>query len=238
MDRVHTGIEGLDNKIDGGYPSGRAMLVAGTTGSGKTILGIHFIYQSCLEGKKCRIIATEEIPEDIVMQSGSIGMPLNKFIENGMLTIDKIYEERTWQTKEMLSFGIQKPDEMQSNILGLLDKVPERTEIVLIDNIGVFTLNMSPNEFRAQFDSLIYTLSKRGITTMFVIDAAADDRMGGVASYSVYGIIRTLIKDNPYTGARERFLEILKIRNTTIPLNPFRFDITSKGITLLKKETI
>lgn len=236
MERVKTGIEELDSKLDGGYPRGRSLLVTGTTGSGKTILGIHFIYRSCLEGKKCRIIATEEIPEDLLLQAESIGMPLTEFIKNGTLAIDKVYEERTWHAQEVLVMGIEKLDELQSNIIGLYERIPENTEILLIDNIGVFTLNMSPNEFRSQFDSLIYNLLKRNITSMVVLDTASDERLGGVASYSVYGIIRTSIKDNPYTGARERLLELIKVRNTTIPLNPFRFEITSKGIEFVKKE--
>ncbi len=236
MERVRTGIEELDTKTGGGYPKRRTMLVTGTTGTAKTIIGIHFIYQGCLEGKKCRIIATEEIPEDILEQAESLGMHLGDYYEKGSLFIDKVYEERTGHAGEVMSFGIEKIDELQSNLLGLLERIPDDTDIVLVDNIGVFTLNMSANEFRAQFDTLIFGFSKKNITAMVIMDSDANERMGGVAAYSVYGIIKTSIKDNPYTGERERFLEILKIRNTTISLNPVKFEITSKGIVLLKKE--
>lgn len=235
MERVHTGIAGLDEMIEGGYPKGRTMLILGTTGSAKTIFGLSFINKSCQEGQKSRMIATEELPDDIIAQAGSVGMPLEKFKNDGLLTIDKVYEERTVHAKEVLAYGIEDIDRLQSDIIGLLDRIPPDVECVLIDNIGVFTLNMSPNEFRAQIDSLVVGLTKRNITALLIMDLSADSRTENIASYSVYGVLRTSIKDNPFTGARERLLEILKIRNTRISLDPIRFEITSKGIELMKK---
>jgi flagellar protein FlaH len=235
MDRVKTGISGLDEIIDGGYPRGRSILITGTTGSGKTILGVSFIHQACLEGRKSMIIATEELPDDVIAQAESVGNPLGKFQKNGTLVIDKVYEERTVNAKEIIAYGIDDIDELQSNIIGLLERIPKEIECVLIDNIGVFTLNLSPNEFRAQFDSLVAGLTKKNITTILIMDSSADNRTENIASYSVYGMLRASIKDNPFTGARERLLEILKIRNTRISLDPQRFEITSKGIEIMKK---
>src|SRR5665811_143231 len=235
MKRLHTGVTGLDSIIEGGYPKGRAVLILGTTGSGKTIIGVSFIQQACSEGRKSMIIATEELPEDIIIQSESVGKPLENYSKNGILLIDKVYEERTMYAKELQDLGIEGIDKLQTNIFGLLERIPVEIECVLIDNLGVFTLNMSPNEFRVQFDSLIVGLTKRNITAIIIMDLSADSRTENIASYSVYGVLRALIKDNPFTGARERLLEILKIRNTKISLDPIRFDITSKGIELMKK---
>lgn len=235
MKRLHTGITGFDDIIEGGYPKGRTLLILGTTGSGKTILGVSFIQQACLEGKKSMIIATEELPEDVIIQSESVGKPIEKFFKNGTLLIDKVYEERSMYARELKEMGIEGFDKLQTNILGLLAKIPDDIECVLIDNLGVFTLNMSPNEFRGQFDSLILGLTKRNITAIIIMDLSADNRTENIASYSVYGVLRALIKDNPFTGARERLIEILKMRNTKISLDPIRFDISSKGIELMKK---
>lgn len=235
MERISTGIKELDEKIGGGYPRARTLFVTGNTGSGKTILGMHFIYEGCLDNKKCVILATEESAEDILAQSESLGLPLTDYYKKGGLKIDRIYEERTQYAAEVFKYGIEDFDDLQSNIIGLLDRIPDGTDIVLIDNIGVFTLNMTPNEFRAQFDALISGLTKKNVTSMLIMDSVADERTEGISSYSVYGVLRVLIKDNPFTGVRERLLELLKIRNTKIPLDPIRFDITSEGIVLLKK---
>jgi len=230
MERVHTGITGLDEMIGGGYPKGRTILIIGTTGSAKTILGVSFIHKACQEEQKSLIIATEELPEDIIAQAESVGMSLEKFKTDGILAIEKIYEERTAHAREILAYGMDGSDKLQSNIIGLLDRIPVDINSVLIDNIGVFTLNMSPNEFRAQIDSLVAGLTKRNITAVLIMDTSADSRTENIASYSVYGVLRTSVKDNPFTGSRERLLEVLKIRNTKISLDPMRFEITSKGI--------
>lgn len=236
MKRIRTGIKGLDEMVGGGYPRGRTILVKGTTGSGKTIIGLHLIYQSCLDGLKCMIIATEESPEDIMEQADSLGMSLTKYLKKGNLIIEKVYEERTGHARDVLSYGVEAIDELQSNILGLLDRIPDNIDVVLIDNMGVFILNMSSNEFRAQFDSLIHGLMKKKATVMVITDISSDIQTDGVAAYSVFGVLKTSIIDNPFTGSRERIIEILKMRNTSIPLDPIRFDITSEGIVILRKK--
>jgi KaiC/GvpD/RAD55 family RecA-like ATPase len=93
---------------------------------------------------------------------------------------------------------------------------------------------MSVNEFRAQFDTLIRGLAKRKLSSVIIMDSASNERMGGIAAYSVYGVIVTSIKDDPYTNKMGRTIRILKIRNTRIPIDPVGFDITSKGIVLVK----
>jgi len=43
-DRVSTGIKGLDNLIEGGFPQGSFILLAGSPGSGKTIASAQYVY--------------------------------------------------------------------------------------------------------------------------------------------------------------------------------------------------
>jgi len=234
MERISTGIKDLDGMMENGYPCNHTILITGTTGSGKTILGLHYINQACLDGKKCFMIATEEDPEDLIAQAESLGMPLSGSLKDNRLGIDRIFDERTEYVMGIRDNEVADIDELQSDIIGLLDRIPKDTEIVLIDNIGVFTLNMSVNEFRAQFDTLIRGLAKRKLSSVIIMDSASNERMGGIAAYSVYGVIVTLIKDDPYTNKMGRTIRILKIRNTKIPIDPMGFDITSKGIVLLK----
>jgi len=50
MDRIKTGIYGLDDVIEGGFPGGRTILVTGAAGTGKTIMGMQF------GGEKCNML--------------------------------------------------------------------------------------------------------------------------------------------------------------------------------------
>jgi len=45
MDRVKTGIPGLDELIEGGIPTGSSVLVSGGAGTGKTIIATQYIYE-------------------------------------------------------------------------------------------------------------------------------------------------------------------------------------------------
>jgi len=46
-----------------------------------------------------------------------------------------------------------------------------------------------------------------------------------------------MVKENPYTGLRERYLDIPKMRGTDISLELSLFDITQKGITFRSSKT-
>lgn len=238
MERVSTGIQELDRFISGGYPGGKSVLVTGSPGSGKTIIAIHFIYKGCQEGKKCVYIATEEELEDILYQAESIGRDIRPFYESGQLKIIKLYEERAYTTIQTMSLGFEKIDSLQSDIISLVEKIPKDTSLVVIDNLGVFTLNMSMDEFRKQLDTLNLLLAMQHFTTLYIMDETSNRRTEGVASYSAYGVIRLYIKENPHTSLRERHLEISKMRATSIPLDSYVFDITSAGIKIAPRKEI
>lgn len=238
MERISTGIPELDKYLDGGYPRGKGILVTGSAGSGKTIFALHFIYKCCNEGIKCVYIATEEELEDLLYQAESVGLPIRQFYESGLLNIVKLYEERAYTTIQTMSLGFEKIDSLQSDIISLVEKVPPEVDVVVIDNMGVFTLNMSMDEFRKQLDTLNLLLAKKGFTTLYIMDDTSNKRTEGVATYSVYGVIKLSIKENPYTGLRERHMEISKMRATKIPLEPNIFEITSNGISFVKKKGV
>ena len=237
MERVSTGIDGLDVKLNGGYPKGKGILVTGVSGSGKTIFGLHFIHKCCADGKKCVMIASEETAEDVLHQAEMLGLDLAKYYENGQFVIERVYEIRSHKTEQMVEYGLTQfgsafegPEIIELTLLA--DYVPEGTEVVVLDNIGVFTFRSTVQEFREQFDALNYILFKRGCTAMFVMDEAAYDMTKHTADYSVYGSVRLMIKENPYTGKVERYLTIPKMRSTDVLPDLMVFDITSKGIKL------
>ena len=232
MKRISTGIPEFDTELEGGYPEGKGILISGNTGSGKTVLGLHLVYRACMDNKNCMFIATEETPEDILMQAGSLGMDLRQFHNEGKLVIQRIYEERVYEAIASVEWGTERP--LSSDIIKLKDIIVGINDIVIIDNIGVFTPTMPLDVFRAQFDALNHILSKQGYTTVFIMDESSNKRTEYVAAYSVYGVIKLSRKENPYTNKHERYLEVEKMRNTQIPEEPTIFKIApEKGIVFL-----
>jgi len=238
MERIPTGIVELDGKVSGGYPKSKAILITGAPGTGKTIFGLHFIYKSCTDGRKCTLIATEEMPKDILAEAGMLGLNLQPYVDRGQLTIDRVLETRTESTKMATQFGAGF-EATEIDILERVQSVPDDVEVVVIDNIGVFALDLSIKEFRNKIDTINLTLSGKGCTTLVIMDETAYKLTHMLAEYSVYGSIRLMVKENPYTGRRERYLDIPKMRGTDNSLELSVFDITSEGIIFRKsKKTI
>jgi len=227
MERISTGIDLLDSKISGGYPKNKGILIVGTPGTGKTILGLHSIHKCCTDGKKCVIIATEESDEDILQQAQMLGLDLSSYYESGQLIIEPIFENRLYSVVARVT---------EIDILDIPALIPDDTELVLFDNLGVFCLDLNIKEFRGRFDALTKLLSNRGCTTLFVMDKAAYDMTNQIADYSVYGSIHLQIKENPYTSIKERYLSIEKMRSTKITLELNMYDITSDGIVFGKPQ--
>src|SRR4051795_1273494 len=60
VERVITGIPGLDEMLRGGFPQGAAALVEGAPGTGKSTFGMQFIYQGAVQAGEPGIILTFE----------------------------------------------------------------------------------------------------------------------------------------------------------------------------------
>lgn len=232
MERISSGIVELDEKLGDGYPAERMILVTGQSGTGKSILGLHFLYRACQNGKKCVLIATEELPEDIIQQSEILGIGLSRYYDSGQLVIEKAFQNRS-EKVQTSKFGFT-PEGLEIELPALTDYVSEGTDVVVIDNLGVFTLRLSSQDFRDQFDALNFMLStKKGCTAMVILDATACKMSRNLAEYSASASLRLTITENSDTGKLERFIRIKKMRGSFIDLEPLRFEITSQGIKLL-----
>ena len=234
MERVPTGIAELDVKLSGGYPKGKGLLVTGVAGAGKTIFGLHLLHRSCVDGMKCALIATEETPKDILVQADMLGLGLTRYYDSGQLIIGRVFESRSAKSKQVTKYGFAQ-EGLEIELAQLADYVPDSTSIAVIDNIGVFMLRLTVQDFRDQFDALNFTLDKKGCTTMFIMDESAYLMTKQVADYSVYGSVRLLVKENPYTDRMERYLTIPKMRSTDVMPDLTLFEITPAGIRLKAK---
>src|ERR1700688_3165845 len=74
---VRTGIEGLDNILLGGIPISNTILVQGAVGSGKTLLGLEFIYRGITQFNEPGIIVVfETSPDKLIRDAASLGWDL------------------------------------------------------------------------------------------------------------------------------------------------------------------
>ena len=86
-ERVPTGIQGLDQLIEGGLPKGRSFLVTGDPGTGKTIFALQFLLEGLKRGEKCIFVTADEGPIDVMEQAASLGWDLEPYVESKSLAI-------------------------------------------------------------------------------------------------------------------------------------------------------
>lgn len=89
MKRVRTGVAGLDEMLWGkGVPSGRSILVCGAPGSGKTILGVQFLYNGITEyDENGLFVSLDENPAHLRENIVGFGWDLEKLEKKQRLAI-------------------------------------------------------------------------------------------------------------------------------------------------------
>ncbi|KKB35620.1 RAD55 family ATPase [Bacillus thermotolerans] len=85
---VSTGIAGLDKILDGGMPKGTAVILEGPPGTGKTTIGIQFLYEGIIRDNETGIFITfEEFPDQIYKDMKSFGWDLRDLERKNKLRI-------------------------------------------------------------------------------------------------------------------------------------------------------
>ncbi|MFH0949382.1 MAG: ATPase domain-containing protein, partial [Candidatus Aenigmatarchaeota archaeon] len=66
VERVSSGIPGLDKMMEGGFVPNDVYLLTGGTGTGKTLFCCQFLWEGLQAGEKCIFFSLEELPDDIL----------------------------------------------------------------------------------------------------------------------------------------------------------------------------
>src|SRR2546422_2284356 len=87
-DLVKTGIKGLDEILFGGIPRGNIILLAGTAGTGKTTLGVEFVYRGARQFDEPGVIVLFEVASDRLIRDAALfGWDLGELERDGRLKI-------------------------------------------------------------------------------------------------------------------------------------------------------
>jgi circadian clock protein KaiC len=81
--KIPTRIEGLDEILHGGLPAGRTTLISGGPGTGKSVLGLEFLYQGAMSGEPGIFLSFEETGESIRQNAFTFGWDLAALEQSG-----------------------------------------------------------------------------------------------------------------------------------------------------------
>ena len=90
MERVRTGIQGLDGLMEGGIPKGFNVLVVGAPGTGKTIMGLQYICNGAKEGDIGMYVTLDSRAEQVIEQGKQFDWDLERFMAEGKVRMLEI----------------------------------------------------------------------------------------------------------------------------------------------------
>jgi circadian clock protein KaiC len=205
---IKTGIKGLDSILLGGIPGTNVILVQGVTGSGKTLMGLEFIYRGVvLYNEPGLIVVFETNPDKLIRDAAGFGWNLDELQQQKKLQI-------IFTSPEVFDQELRSPDSL------LLETAKEMgAQRIFVDGIGLLNKNLVDSNsvhrtYRELLQQLIESLNRENLTAMFSLELGYAHGSIAAAPESIDSIADTVIQLGRERHGRriQRSLEILKSR--------------------------
>lgn len=96
LPKASTGIQGLDEITQGGFPRARPTLICGSAGAGKTLLAMEFMIRGATEYNEPGVfMAFEETAPELIQNVRSLGFDLDELIKDKKVVVDFVRIERS-----------------------------------------------------------------------------------------------------------------------------------------------
>jgi len=201
--RVPTGIEGLDGLIEGGLLKGDVILLAGNTGSGKTIFSVEFICNGAAEHQEKGVYATfEEDEKTLKRNMAKFGFDLEKLEHEGLV--------------EVVGLEAMKGAGLNANIEFILNAIKDlKAERLVVDSLTAFlSANQEKFEYRTLMHIFYKVLKTLNCTTIMTCSVPTGSKTLGLGIEEfISDAVLSLENVIPEAELKTRFL-IRKMRGT------------------------
>ena len=223
---ARTGISGLDSILEGGIPRSNVTLVEGAIGTGKTTMGVEFVYRGASEFDEPGLIVLFEVsPEKVVRDAAQLGWDLPALERQGRVKI-------VYTTRQVFRQELQQADSL------LLQEAAQMGAARLfVDGVvGVIDGGGDGQEPREAFHVLVEGLQRDRLTAMLAVEATAltQDRLPVLEESIADTVIRLRMED--VQRATTRSIEIIKSRGHSYQMGRHSFRIvTGRGIEVYRR---
>ena len=221
--RLSTGCLPLDEMMGGGIPEGDSVLIAGSSGTGKSLLATEFIAAGLRAGEPGIVAVFEERPEEYAGRASSFGLDLATSMANGKLEI--IY-------LRPLDLSV---DEMMQELIDAVQRTGAKR--LVIDSLAGFEMALAPGfrmDFRESLYRMIFALTGIGITIMSTLEMEeAFDKLP-FSSYLISFLTDDIIRMRyvEMDGQLRKIMMVLKMRGGAHSNDIREYAISSDGIVL------
>jgi len=223
-----TGVEGLDEITEGGFPKGRPTLICGGAGCGKTLLSMQFLIKGITEFDEPGVFMSFEEPSnDLSLNVRSLGFDLEKLKAEKKLVVDHVRVERS----EIEEAGEYDLDGLFVRLGYAIDTV--KAKRVVLDTLeSLFSGLDNQAILRAELRRLFHWLKERGVTAVITGERGeATLTRQGLEEYVSDCVI--MLDHRVIEQVSTRRLRIIKYRGSTHGTNEYPFLIDEDGISVL-----
>lgn len=222
-----TGIQGLDEILNGGLPQGRITLVAGGPGSGKSLLASEFVVNGAVEyGEPGVIMTFEETQDDLEKNLASLGIDLKALIDQNKIYVDHVYIERS----EIEETGEYDLEGLFIRLAAAVATIGAKR--VVLDTIEtIFSGFNNENIMRSEIRRLFRWLKNQNLTAV-VTGERGDGKLTryGLEEYISDCVI--LLDNRVNDKISTRTLRVIKYRGSSHSTDEFPFLIDDEGLWL------
>ncbi len=237
--KIATGVNGLDELVDGGFPEGRVILVIGGPGTGKTILCSQFLYKGIYEKQENGVfVSLDESKDHFYSEMRQFGWDFKKAEdERKFALVDATRMSRVAMLKEKLyKEETRSLRGKQLSIDKLIEELQAKIQLVKAKRVAVDTLQAltyrfpDPIERRTAVVDLIESISDLDVTSLVTTELGylGLERSALEEEFLVHGVImmQTLFSG----GTTTRAIQVEKMREAKVNPSLVPYSIDQRGI--------
>lgn len=219
--QISTGISGLDEMLGGGILEGDAALIAGPSGSGKSVLATQFVADGARRGEHGIMAVFEEHPQEYMERARGLGFDLEEMARQGQLKV--IY-------LRPLDLSV---DETFQEIRDAVRSVGATR--VVIDSLSGFEVALAPTfreDFRESLYRLVGALTGTGVTVLMTVEVVQSFSDLSFTPHAISFLTDDIILQRyvEMDGELRKLMTVVKMRGSQHSKEMRAYEITSEGL--------
>lgn len=217
IERVSTGVAGLDEVLGGGIPAKSVTVVSGEPGSGKTVLALQMLFSAARQGKRSLYFTTLSEPS----------LKLLRHMQGFRFFDPRLLDERVRMVDLGSALRAHDPEQALATVVERVEE--SEPDLVVIDSFkALHDLSGDPLRARTLTYDLAVQMASWGATTLLVGEYTTED-VGKLPEFAIADSILQL-GTAPHDLTRVRELEVQKLRGSGFVPGIHLFEIDEDGI--------
>jgi circadian clock protein KaiC len=233
ISKITTGVPGFDVLTHGGIPEGRATLVAGRSGTGKTIFGLQLTAHLAEHGFMPLIVGVEESGDDLLATGDGLGLDLSALRDAGKLQVADF--TRPMEGPTVVSG--------EYDLYGLVHRLEaavreKHVRAIIIDSAtALFSPRPPVDQLRNHFFQLVHTLRRLDVTGVILAESPGD--YGQLTTLGVEDYVCDLVvilRNTIDVDRRRRSIEVNKYRRSGHFKGEYPCTVTTRGLVIFPQD--